>query len=117
MMEWRELEYYLLLFRLYQQPPLQYVLYFGAGSLTMQRSINHSGSQFRYTLGLEDAAGKALEQGEHKALRRLIEHRFGPLSEAIYQRLQALSQTEIEAAILRVLDAKQIEDVLAQKPN
>lgn len=49
-MEWRELEYYLLLTRLYKQPPIQYVIYFGAAPMTMRRSINHAMLQFSYNL-------------------------------------------------------------------
>jgi predicted transposase YdaD len=49
-MEWRELEYYLLLTRLYKQPPFQYVIYFGAAPMTMRRSINHAMLQFSYNL-------------------------------------------------------------------
>lgn len=49
-MEWRALEYYLLLTRLYKQPPLQYVIYFGAGPMTMRNSIVHQSLQFNYHL-------------------------------------------------------------------
>src|SRR3989442_9638489 len=34
-MAWRGVEYYLLIYRLYRQPPLQVVLYFGSKPLTM----------------------------------------------------------------------------------
>ncbi len=216
MMEWRALEYYLLLFRLYQQPPIQYVLYFGSAPLTMQRSINQSFLQFRYTLidvrslnaqfllgsdsladnalaflgegidraevtrtilarisklssneqrdwvarlmilsglrnaenivqqeavkmgistdirdnkfyqeayaaGIEDGIEKGIEkgiaEGETKALRRLLERRFGVLPKATEQRLDNLKRSEIEAAIERVFDAKQIEDVFGERQN
>jgi hypothetical protein len=49
-MEWRELEYYYLLHRLYGQPPMQYVLYFGSEKLRMRNSITHPMLQYRYTL-------------------------------------------------------------------
>jgi hypothetical protein len=49
-MVWRELEYYLLLYKLFGRPPLQYVLYFGAAQLTMERYIAQTALQFRYTL-------------------------------------------------------------------
>lgn len=49
-MEWRELEYYLMLMRLYKQPPIQYVIYFGAGPMTMRNSIVHQSLQFNYHL-------------------------------------------------------------------
>lgn len=49
-MEWRELEYYLLLTRLYKQPPLQYVIYFGDAPMTMRNSIVHQALQFTYHL-------------------------------------------------------------------
>lgn len=89
-MEWRELEYYLLLTRLYKQPPIQYVIYFGAAPMTMRRSINHPTLQFSYNLidirllntnillGSESLAdnvlavfGKGLPQAE--IIRRILE--------------------------------------------
>ena len=73
--------------------------------------------QEAFTLGMADGVEKGLEQGEAKALRRLLEHRFGTLPEAIQQRLSSLSAKEIEAAIDRTLDAKQIEDVFGERQN
>jgi predicted transposase YdaD len=49
-MEWRELEYYLLIYRLLGQPPLQCVLYFGNERLTMRDHIVNESLQFRYLL-------------------------------------------------------------------
>ena len=69
--------------------------------------------QEAYSIGIEDGIG----QGEVKALRSLLEHRFGTLSEAILQRLSSLSAKEAEAAIIRTLDAKQIEDVFGERQN
>ena len=69
--------------------------------------------QEAYSIGIEDGMG----QGEVKALRSLLEHRFGTLSEAIQQRLSSLSAKEAEAAIIRTLDARQIEDLFGERQN
>jgi predicted transposase YdaD len=49
-MEWRELEYYQLVFRLFRQPPIQIVLYFGTEPMTMKNHIVFESLQFRYRL-------------------------------------------------------------------
>jgi hypothetical protein len=49
-MEWRMLQYYYLLHRLYGQAPLQQVLYVGAAALNMNRRISHARLQFEYDL-------------------------------------------------------------------
>ena len=49
-MEWRELEYYQLIFQLMRQPPIQIVLYFGSEPMTMKQSIVFESLQFRYRL-------------------------------------------------------------------
>ncbi|MGH9801428.1 MAG: DUF4351 domain-containing protein [Blastocatellia bacterium] len=49
-MEWRELEYYHLIFQLLRQPPIQIVLYFGSEPMTMKQSITFESLQFRYRL-------------------------------------------------------------------
>lgn len=211
-MEWRELEYYLLLTGLYKQPPLQYVIYFGDAPMTMRNSIVHQSLQFSYhllaiswinlkvlrdsesladnvlsvfgedmtqvetirailekfsvlpqneqrdwverlmilsglrgaehivreeahkmgistdirdnkffqeafTLGIEEGVGKGFLQGEANALRSLLEQRFGVLPETVENRLDSLNAREIEEAIKRVLNAKQIEDVFGERQN
>ena len=211
-MEWRELEYYLLLTRLYKQPPVQYVIYFGDAPMTMQDSIRHPMLRFSYhlrdirwfstkflldsmsladnvlavfgegltqaeiirrilekisvlsqneqrdwvaklmilsglrgaenivqeeaekmaistdirdnkffqeafTLGVEEGVGKGVQQGEAKALRSLLEEKFGILPEAVEQQLGSLNPREIEAALKRVLKANQIEDVFGEWQN
>lgn len=211
-MEWRELEYYLLLLRLYNQPPVQYVIYFGEGTLTMRNSIRHPMLQFTYhlidirgfsatalldsvsladnvlamfgegltqteiirrilekfstlseneqrdwmeklmilsglrgaenivreeaqkmaitadirdnkffqeayTLGREDALEEGLLQGEAKALRNLLEAKFGQVTEAVEQRISSLTAGEVEAALKRVLKANQVEDVFSEWQN
>ena len=49
-MEWRELEYYLMIYRLLEQPPIQIVLYCGAAPMTMQSRIANESLQFQYWL-------------------------------------------------------------------
>ncbi|MGH9832264.1 MAG: hypothetical protein ACREBD_02240 [Blastocatellia bacterium] len=49
-MEWRELEYYLLIYKVFGQPPIQFVLYFGSAPLAMRHTIVMESLQFRYML-------------------------------------------------------------------
>ena len=49
-MDWRELEYYTLLYRQLGEPPVQYVLYFGAEPLRMRDSIVTESLKFHYRL-------------------------------------------------------------------
>ncbi len=49
-MEWRELEYYQYLNRLFGVPPIQIVLYIGSESLRMRQTIAHPNLHFRYTI-------------------------------------------------------------------
>lgn len=49
-MEWRELEYYVFIYRLCGQPPIQCVLYFGLAPLTMRSRLVNESLQFRYIL-------------------------------------------------------------------
>ncbi len=65
----------------------------------------------------QEAFSFGVQATEIKTLRRLLERRFGPLSEAIQLRISNLSANELEAAIDRTLDAKQIEDVFGERQN
>lgn len=49
-MDWRELEYYTLLYRQLGEPPVQYVLYFGTEPLRMRDSIVTESLKFHYRL-------------------------------------------------------------------
>ena len=49
-MEWRMLQYYFLLHRLYGQAPIQQVLYVGAAAMSMNRRISHPRLQYEYDL-------------------------------------------------------------------
>ena len=54
------------------------------------------------------------QSGEAKALRRLLQKRFGPLSEDVLARLQAASIDELELWLDRALDADSLAGVFAQ---
>lgn len=81
-MVWRELEYYSLIYRLFQQPPIQVVLYFGSAPLAMSNSLAFEALQFRY--GLIDI--------------RTINHNYlladGSLADAVFAALAASEKTE-----------------------
>jgi predicted transposase YdaD len=55
-----------------------------------------------------------IAKGEAYALRRLLQKRFGPLSEDVRARLQAASIDELELWLDRALDADSLAGVFAQ---
>lgn len=87
-MEWRELEYYLLLYKLFDQAPIQFVLYFGSAPMAMRSRIGNESLQFRFTLldirqlkseyfleggSLSDALLAVLARAENLSPREVIE--------------------------------------------
>lgn len=60
----------------------------------------------------EGARAEGVAQGESIVLRRLIERRFGPVPEWAAQRIAKAAPGQIEEWVLRVLDAKSLDDVL-----
>ncbi len=70
-----------------------------------------------YKRGLEKGLEKGLQRGrrdgELALLLRLIEKRFGAVQATLRERIEKMSDAEIEAAGLRVLDARSPEDLLA----
>jgi len=54
----------------------------------------------------------AQQEGELTILRKQIQKRFGPLSEATQKRLSSLSTSELEAIGERIFDARSVEDLL-----
>jgi hypothetical protein len=62
--------------------------------------------------GLQEGLQKGLQQGELSILRRLIEKRFGALPSWAGEKLAALSASELEDLSVRVLDAKNVEELL-----
>ena len=70
--------------------------------------------------GLQEGHQAGIQEGEHKGtlavLRKQIEKRFGSLPEPLAERLASLTEPELEAFSLRVLDAKSLDDLLAHEP-
>jgi predicted transposase YdaD len=64
--------------------------------------------------GLMQGRLEGEQSGEAKALRRLLQKRFGPLSEDVLARLQAASIDELELWLDRALDADSLAGVFAQ---
>jgi hypothetical protein len=62
--------------------------------------------------GLQEGLQKGLQRGELSILRRLIEKRFGALPSWAGEKLAALSASELEDLSVRVLDAKNVEELL-----
>ena len=64
--------------------------------------------------GLMQGRLEGEQSGEAKALRRLLQKRFGPLSDDVLIRLQAASIDELELWLDRALDADSLAGVFAQ---
>jgi len=56
------------------------------------------------------------QQSSAANLRRLMEKRFGPLSESVLRRLESASADQLDDWILRVLDAASVEEVFGEPP-
>jgi len=59
-----------------------------------------------YKKGFEDG----LVQGQQKAIRTLLEHKFGPLSLAVVVRLRALPPERLEELLLTVYKASSLKE-------
>lgn len=72
-------------------------------------------------LGMQEGLQKGLErglkqgqtEGQAAVLSRLLERRFGPLSDATRQRIASAKNRQLERWSLRLLDAASIDDVFA----
>jgi hypothetical protein len=62
--------------------------------------------------GLQQGLDEGRQEGERKILRRMLEKRFGIIPEWAEQRLDGLSEPEIEELGLRLLDAQGLRDLL-----
>jgi hypothetical protein len=198
-MEWREIEYYVMISRLLGKPPIQVVLYFGNEPMTMRNFIVTESLQYRYILrdirsikaeyllssdslsdnvlavlcgdgaepeiirdlaarmrqlpdkerrdwlekpmvlsgirGVENLVRKeaenmgisldirqnkfyqeayaaGAEDSLESTLKLLLGHRFGSLPEWVFERVESMDRTKLEEAILRVSDAKTLEEAL-----
>ncbi len=63
---------------------------------------------------LGPAIKQGIQQGELSVLRRQLEKRFGPLPDWAEQRLLSLSTSELDDLSIRVLEARNIRDLLGQ---
>ena len=59
----------------------------------------------------QEGLQQGMQQGEEKVLERQLTRRFGPLSEATRQRLQAADINQLEHWADNILDAKTLDDV------
>ncbi len=83
----------------------------------MQQGLQQ-GMQQGMQQGLQQGIQQGLMQGriegEAYALQRLLQKRFGPLSEDVLTRLQTASIDELELWLDRALDADTLASVFAQ---
>jgi len=61
--------------------------------------------------GVEEGLEKGRQEGEVMVVRRLLEHRFGPLDEVTRQRLEQASVADLERWADRILDAQSLAEV------
>ncbi len=62
---------------------------------------------------LEQGRAEGIEKGQAGLLLRLLERRFGALPESVRERVHDASVSELEAWAEAVLDAAELEEVLA----
>jgi flagellar biosynthesis/type III secretory pathway protein FliH len=62
--------------------------------------------------GLQKGLQEGLQTGERTVLRRLIEKRFGALPSWAGEKLEVLSTSELEDLSERVLDARNVDELL-----
>ena len=72
------------------------------------------GMQQGMAQGLLQGRAEGEQSGEAKALRRLLQKRFGPLPEALLARVHSASVDELEQWLDRALDADSLAGVFAQ---
>jgi hypothetical protein len=66
--------------------------------------------------GLEQGIQKGMHQGESQLLRRMLQHRFGPvLPDWVEARLAVASTDQLEAWGLAFVDAQTLEQVFAEE--
>lgn len=57
----------------------------------------------------EKGVAKGLAEGERKAVRLLLEQRFGPLNKAVLKRLEAWPAERLNDLLLAILDAPSLQ--------
>ena len=77
-------------------------------------SVEQIGIEKGLLQGLMQGRLEGEQSGEAKALRRLLQKRFGPLSEDVLARLQTASIDELELWLDRALDADSLAGVFSQ---
>ena len=77
-------------------------------------SVEQIGIEKGLLLGRLEGEQSGIAKGEAYALRRLLQKRFGPLSDDVLARLQAASIDELELWLDRALDADSLAEVFAQ---
>ena len=105
---WRELEYYALIRRTYDQPPLQIVLYVGSGKMRIPSGIEEENLKFRYRVvdireleGEPLLASNSVEDNLLAVLCRLPDSREAV--RRIVRRIAALPPVERQDAVAKLL--------------
>ncbi len=77
-------------------------------------SVEQIGIEKGLLQGMQQGLVQGRAEGEAYALRRLLQKRFGPLSEDVLARLQTASIDELELWLDRALDADSLAGVFSQ---
>jgi predicted transposase YdaD len=98
------------------RPKLKQSLWHNIEVLEEQEKMRYvtSVEQIGIEKGLLQGRLEGEQSGEAKALRRLLQKRFGPLSEDVLARLQTASIDELELWLDRALDADSLAGVFSQ---
>jgi predicted transposase YdaD len=62
--------------------------------------------------GIQEGRQNAIQEGELRILRRLLEKRFGPIPAWVEERLGGWSAEDLEALSIRLLEAESLEELL-----
>ncbi len=65
----------------------------------------------------EKGIAKGLEEGRQEAARLQLEHKFGPLSEAVLARLEAWPVERLDELLIAVLDAPSLAALGLEEGN
>jgi hypothetical protein len=78
----------------------------------MNFELDIEGSPF-----LSDILQRGKMEGEAHLLRRMLEHRFGPLPEWAERRLKSATLAKLEQWSLRLLEAERLEQIIPKPRN
>ena len=67
--------------------------------------------------GLAKGQAEGLAEGQARSLLLQMGRRFGPVAEPMRERVAGASSAELDAWLIRILDAGSVDEVLAASPR